>query len=122
MAVEQLYTDALELLKQLISTQSFSKEEDKTAAIIESFLQSKGIKTNRHINNVWAVNKYFDKNKPSILLNSHHDTVKPNPQYTKDPYDPIIEDGKLYGLGSNDAGGCLVSLIATFVHFTIKKT
>ena len=121
MAVEQLYTDALELLKQLIATQSFSKEEDKTAALIENFLQAKGIATKRHINNVWAVNKHFDKNKPSILLNSHHDTVKPNPQYTKDPYDPIIEDGKLYGLGSNDAGGCLVSLIATFVYFYDKE-
>lgn len=121
MAVEQLYTDALELLKQLISTKSFSKEEDKTAAIIETFLQSKGITANRHMNNVWAVNKYFDKNKPSILLNSHHDTVKPNPQYTKDPYNPVIEDGKLYGLGSNDAGGCLVSLIAVFVYFYNKE-
>lgn len=121
MAVEQLYTDALELLKQLISTQSFSKEEDKTAALIETFLQSKGITANRHMNNVWAVNKYFDKNKPSILLNSHHDTVKPNPQYTKNPYNPVIEDGKLYGLGSNDAGGCLVSLIAVFVYFYDKE-
>ncbi|HRH47797.1 MAG TPA: M20 family metallo-hydrolase [Panacibacter sp.] len=121
MAVEQLYNDALELLKQLISTQSFSKDEDKSAALIETFLQSKGITANRHMNNVWAVNKYFDKNKPSILLNSHHDTVKPNPQYTKNPYDPIIEDGKLYGLGSNDAGGCLVSLIAVFVYFYNKE-
>jgi len=121
MQVEQLYTDALGLLKQLISTQSFSKEEDKTAALIKSFLQSKGITTNRHMNNVWAVNKFFDKNKPSILLNSHHDTVKPNPQYTKDPYNPVIEDGKLYGLGSNDAGGCLVSLIAVFVYFYDKE-
>ncbi len=121
MEVEQLYNDALGLLKQLISTQSFSREEDKTAALIETFLQSKGVTANRHMNNVWAVNKYFDKNKPSILLNSHHDTVKPNPQYTKDPYAPIIEDGKLYGLGSNDAGGCLVSLIAVFVYFYDKE-
>ena len=83
MAVEQLYNEAVELLKQLISTRSFSKEEDKTAVLIETFLQSKGITANRLMNNVWAVNKYFDKNKPSILLNSHHDTVKPNPQYTK---------------------------------------
>jgi acetylornithine deacetylase len=63
------------------------------------------------------VNKHYDAAKPSILLNSHHDTVKPNPQYTKDPFSPIIADGKLFGLGSNDAGGCLVSLIATFVNF-----
>ncbi|MEP7317557.1 MAG: M20 family metallo-hydrolase [Panacibacter sp.] len=121
MAVEQLYNEAVELLKQLISTRSFSKEEDKTAVLIETFLQSKGINAKRHMNNVWAVNKYFDKNKSSILLNSHHDTVKPNPQYTKNPYDPIIEEGKLYGLGSNDAGGCLVSLIATFVYFYDKE-
>ncbi len=117
MHIDQLYNDALDLLKQLIATQSFSKQEDKAAVIIETFLKKKGIETNRHINNVWAVNKYFDKNKPSILLNSHHDTVKPNPQYTKNPYDPIIDDGKLFGLGSNDAGGCLVSLIAIFIYF-----
>lgn len=68
---------------------------------------------------VW--NKDFDATKPTILLNSHHDTVKPNPQYTKDPFNPVVEDGKLYGLGSNDAGGCLVSLIAAFVHFYEKE-
>jgi acetylornithine deacetylase len=70
---------------------------------------------------VWATNKFFDKSKPSILLNSHHDTVKPNIQYTKNPFEPIVEDDKLYGLGSNDAGGCLVSLVAVFVHFYEKE-
>ena len=70
---------------------------------------------------MWCVNKYFDATKPTILLNSHHDTVKPNPQYTKDPFDPVIEDGKLNGLGSNDAGGCLVSLIAAFLFFYDKQ-
>src|SRR5207249_3528533 len=64
---------------------------------------------------------YYNENKPSILLNSHHDTVNPNPQYTKDPFDPIFEDGKLFGLGSNDAGGSLVSLIAAFLHFYGKR-
>lgn len=117
MEIDNLYTDALQLLQQLISIQSFSKEEDKTADAIESFLQSKNITTNRLLNNVWCTNKYFDASKPSILMNSHHDTVKPNKQYTKNPFEPLIEDGKLYGLGSNDAGGCLVSLIATFIHF-----
>ena len=68
-------------------------------------------------NNVFALNKYYDVNKPSILLNSHHDTVKPNKGYTFDPFSPFEKDGKLFGLGSNDAGGCLVSLIATFLYF-----
>lgn len=117
MSNEQLHNDAIELLKQLISTPSFSREEDKTGDLIENFLQSKGIEVNRHMNNIWATNKHYDASKPSILLNSHHDTVKPNPQYTKDPFNPIVEEGKLFGLGSNDAGGCLVSLIATFVHY-----
>jgi len=67
--------------------------------------------------NIWAWNKHFDASKPTILLNSHHDTVKPNSGYTRDPFDAKIEDGKLYGLGSNDAGGCLVSLIAVFLYF-----
>ncbi len=111
------YADAVELLKKLIATPSFSKEEDKTADIIEQFFSEKKIPTNRLLNNVWCINKYFDENKPTILLNSHHDTVKPNPQYTIDPFSPIIEAGKLFGLGSNDAGGCLVSLIAAFCHF-----
>ena len=115
--IEELFTDAVTLLKQLIATPSFSKEEDKTADLIEQFLQQKNIPTHRYLNNVWAVNKYFDINKPSVILNSHHDTVKPNAQYTKNPFDPIIENDTLYGLGSNDAGGCLVSLIATFVYF-----
>lgn len=108
---------AISLLQQLISIPSFSKEEGKTADAIEAFLHSKNITTNRLLNNVWAVNKYFDKSKPTILLNSHHDTVKPNKQYTRDPFKADIEGGKLYGLGSNDAGGCLVSLIAAFAHF-----
>ena len=111
------YQDAVELLKKLIATPSFSKEEDKTADIIEQFFSEKNIPSNRLLNNVWCVNKYFDETKPTILLNSHHDTVKPNPQYTRNPFEAIIEDGKLFGLGSNDAGGCLVSLIAAFCHF-----
>ena len=64
------------------------------------------------MNNIWATNKYFDEGKPTILLNSHHDTVKPNKGYTLDPLTPIERDGKLFGLGSNDAGGALVSLMA----------
>lgn len=115
--IAQLQKDSLELLKQLIAIQSFSKEEDRTADKIEQFLQQRNIKTNRKLNNIWAYNKHFDAAKPTLLLNSHHDTVKPNSGYTRDPYDAAIEDGKLYGLGSNDAGGCLVSLVATFLYF-----
>ncbi len=117
MAIETLFSEALSLLKELISTPSFSKEENKTANSIEAFLQQKGIKTHRKLNNVWAYNQHFDASKPTLLLNSHHDTVKPNSAYTKDPFSAEEVDGKLYGLGSNDAGGALVSLIATFVHF-----
>jgi len=80
-----------------------------------------GIKTHRKLNNIWARNEHFDASKPTILLNSHHDTVKPNSGYTRDPFDAKIEDGKLYGLGSNDAGGCLVSLIMVFVYFYHRK-
>jgi acetylornithine deacetylase len=78
------------------------------------------IGTNRHLNNVWCVNRHFDSARPSILLNSHHDTVKPNSNYTRDPFMPLIEDGRLFGLGSNDAGGPLVSLIAAFLYYYDK--
>ena len=115
--IKVLFEQAVELLQQLISIPSFSKEENLTADVIENFLQQKGVITHRKLNNIWAWNKYFDASKPTILLNSHHDTVKPNSGYTRDPYDAKIEDGKLYGLGSNDAGGCLVSLISVFLYF-----
>jgi acetylornithine deacetylase/succinyl-diaminopimelate desuccinylase-like protein len=117
MIIENNYKAVVELLKQLIATPSFSREEDKTAAILEQFFKERSITSKRHLNNVWCLNKYFDGNKPSILLNSHHDTVKPNPHYSKDPFNPVIEGDKLFGLGSNDAGGPLVSLIAAFLHF-----
>ncbi len=108
---------ALELLKELISIQSFSSQEDQTADAIEGWFTSFEIPFKREKNNVYAFNKYFDESKPTLLLNSHHDTVKPNTAYTKDPYHAHIEEGKLYGLGSNDAGGALVSLITAFTHF-----
>jgi len=114
---EKLYDVAVALLKQMIATPSLSREEADTAQLISEFLTAMDIPHERHLNNIWAYNKHYDPAKPNILLNSHHDTVKPNPQYTRDPFSPDVEDGKLYGLGSNDAGGCLVSLIATFLHF-----
>lgn len=112
-----LQDKAIELLKQLIATPSFSKEEDQTAGILDTFLRERGVIRYRRLNNIFAYNSHFDPAKPTLLLNSHHDTVKPNPKYTKDPFSPIIEDGKLYGLGSNDAGGPLVSLLATFLYY-----
>lgn len=112
-----LQRDAVGLLKELIATPSFSKEEEKTAGIIAKFFAERDIAATWVGNNIFALNKQFDEQNPTILLNSHHDTVKPNLQYTKDPFSPIEEDGKLFGLGSNDAGGCLVSLIATFLYF-----
>ena len=112
-----LVADALSLLKRLIATPSFSREEHQTAALIEEFFFGKQIPSERLKNNVWALNQHFDPAKPTLLLNSHHDTVRPNTSYTLDPFAPTERDGKLFGLGSNDAGGCLVALLATFAHF-----
>jgi acetylornithine deacetylase len=117
----KLFDDSLNLLRKLISIPSLSREEENTASAIEQFLEDQGVKTHRMINNVWAYNEHFDPKKPTILLNSHHDTVKPNPGYSRDPFAADIIDGKLFGLGSNDAGGCLVSLIAVFIHFYKEK-
>ena len=121
MRKEKLILEAISLLKSLIKTPSFSSEEHHTALLIESWFQDSDISFNRTNNNIWAINKYFDETKPTLLLNSHHDTVRPNNGYTKDPFDPIINAGKLHGLGSNDAGGCLVSLLATFSFFYHHK-
>ena len=107
MTIQELQDKAISLLKNLISTPSFSSEEDQTAILLEQWFTHYGIPFKRHGNNVYAFNKHFDNSKPNLLLNSHHDTVKPNGGYTKDPFGPHIEDGKLFGLGSNDAGGCL---------------
>lgn len=118
----ELSTKAITLLKQLIATPSLSKKEDETASLLFSFLQQQGVdKPNMHLNNVWTVNKYFDPAKETLMLNSHHDTVKPNNGYTRPPFEPQIDQDRLYGLGSNDAGGSLVSLIATFLHFYNRK-
>ena len=121
MTQQELTNNAISLLKKLIETQSFSSQENSTASHIENWFKHYSIDFKRTQNNVWAVNKYFNKNKPTLLLNSHHDTVKPNSAYTKNPFKAIVEDGKLFGLGSNDAGGSLVALIATFTYFYNQK-
>ncbi len=112
-----LYDDGVQLLTQLIEIPSYSREESSTAEVIEEFFTAREIEVHKSGNNIWAFAAPFDKNKPTIWLNSHHDTVKPNDGYTKDPFQAIIEDGKLFGLGSNDAGGPLVSMMAAFAHF-----
>lgn len=121
MDIKQLTDKAISLLKSLIETQSFSSEEAKTASLIEGWFTEFNIPFKRTKNNVWATNKHFTEGKPTLLLNSHHDTVKPNSAYTNNPFEAFVKDGKLFGLGSNDAGGCLVSLLATFTHFYTQK-
>lgn len=106
--------EAVELLKQLIATPSFSKEEDTTADIIFDYLHRKSLAPQRLKNNVWVSPRRFDALKPVLLLNSHHDTVRPAASYSIDPFEPTIKDGKLFGLGSNDAGASVASLIRAF--------
>ena len=116
-----LTQEALSLLQDLIAIQSFSSKEEGTAQRIEQWFTEHDIPFSRENNNIYAFNQNFQEGKPTLLLNSHHDTVRPNSTYTKDPFQPHIEDGKLFGLGSNDAGGCLVSLLATFTYFYHHK-
>jgi acetylornithine deacetylase len=118
---EDLKKQAVGLLKNLIATPSFSKEEGDAATLIEEHLKQYRVDVKRHLNNVWACNVNYDENKPTLLLNSHHDTVRPNKGYTLDPFQPQETGGKLYGLGSNDAGAALVSLISAFFYFYGQK-
>ena len=119
---DQLYTEALDVLKNLIRIPSFSKEESLSADLIQQYLEAKGQKVNRHINNVWVVHPDYQAGRSTLLLNSHHDTVKPTSSWTEEPFLPTEKDGKLIGLGSNDAGGPLVSLMATFLYFAQKPS
>ena len=119
--VKALTNDMIALLRQLIAIPSFSKSEQGTAALIQQTLHQRGVTALRVINNVWARNRYFDKKKPTLLLHSHHDTVKPDKHYTLDPFYPLEKEGILYGLGSNDAGASLISLMAAFLHFQDQK-
>lgn len=116
LALRETSGQALELLKRLIATPSFSREESKTADILEEFLKDHGIAARRNGNNVWAKGESFVASRPTLLLNSHHDTVRPNPAYKRDPFLATVEDGKLYGLGSNDAGGAAVCLVGAFLQ------
>lgn len=108
--------DYISLLKRLIATPSFSREESATADIWEDWLKkSEAGEVKRFHNNVYVVSNNFDPSKPILLLNTHHDTVKPSASYTRNPYSPDIEGDRLYGLGSNDAGGAGVALAMAFL-------
>ena len=120
--IEQLSDEAVALLIRLIQTPSFSREEDGAATLIQAFLAAHGVAAQRQQHNVWAVSEHYDAGKPTILLNSHHDTVKPGAGWTTDPFGAGLDGDKLTGLGSNDAGAAAVSLLATFLFFYQKPT
>lgn len=114
--MDELYYKSVDLLKQLIATPSVSREEDAAADIIMQYFIDNGLKPERQGNNVWVKTDDYDMGKPTILLNSHIDTVKPVAGWTRDPFTPTEEEDRLYGLGSNDAGASLVSMIAAFLY------
>jgi acetylornithine deacetylase len=116
----ELYNTARNLLISLIEIPSLSRQEQATAEFLSDFFTSKQIAVEQIQNNIIVRSKYFSETKPTILLNSHHDTVKPIEGWNTNPHKAIIENGKIIGLGSNDAGAPLVSLIATFLHFYDK--
>lgn len=118
---EAMLSEALNLLKVLISTPSMSREEEAAANALQNYMERSGILTNRSGNNVWCVSPQFSLDKPTLLLNSHIDTVKPVSGWQKQPFTPTEVNGKLYGLGSNDAGGSLVCLFQTFCRLTRKE-
>ena len=118
---EQYLRDATDLLRRLIATPSVSRSESQAATIMEATIRSYGFETHREANNVWAVDPLYDPARPTLLLNAHLDTVKPVATWTRDPYAPTLEDGTLYGLGSNDCGGGLVTLLQVFRHFCRER-
>ena len=113
--------EAVELLQALIATPSTSRDEARTGDLLFAFLADHGAAPERLYNNVWARAEGFDPRRPTLLLNSHHDTVRPAASYTRDPYAPTLEEGRLYGLGSNDAGASVVSLAETFLTFRTRR-
>ena len=112
----QLSQSAVALLQQLIQTPSFSREERETATLLRTYLQRAGKQVHTQGNNVWVYSQDYHPDRPTLLLNSHHDTVRPTASWTLDPLKPMMREGKVYGLGSNDAGGALVALLHTFLH------
>ena len=120
MTQEEYVSDAVDLLKKLIATPSVSRNEKDAADIMEQTIRSYGFEPQREANNIWIIDPHYDESRPTLLLNAHIDTVKPVASWTRDPFSPDVEDGVLYGLGSNDCGGGLCSLLQIFRMLTEK--
>ena len=120
MTQEQYVSDAVELLKKLIATPSVSRNEKDAADIMEQTIRSYGFEPQREANNLWIIDSHYDESRPTLLLNAHIDTVKPVTSWSRDPFSPDVEDGVLYGLGSNDCGGGLCALLQIFRMLTEK--
>lgn len=114
----ELANEAIQLLRQMIAIPSFSKEEKEVADFLEQYLTERGYVVFRHLNNIWLQSPGFDVSRPTILLNSHLDTIKPGSSWIRNPFEASLENGKLFGLGSNDAGASLVSLLHVFFYLT----
>lgn len=115
MTYKENTTEAVELLKKLISTPSVSRDEKAAADVLEGYLKEKGLSPKRFGNNLWSISKDYDESKPTILLNAHIDTVKPVAGWSRDPFAATMEGDVLYGLGSNDCGGGLMALLQAFI-------
>ena len=120
MTQEQYVSDAVQLLKKLIATPSVSRNEKDAADIMEQTIRSYGFEPQREANNLWIIDPHYDESRPTLLLNAHIDTVKPVASWSRDPFSPDVKDGVLYGLGSNDCGGGLCSLLQIFRMLTEK--
>ena len=121
MKFQEQTNDAVSLLEQLIAISSFSKEENTVADFLERYIEIKGYVASRKDNNVWILSPGFDTSRPTILLNSHIDTVRPVAGWNRNPLIPSIENGRLYGFGSNDAGASVVCLLQTFFYLTQQQ-
>ena len=120
MTQEEYVSDAVDLLKKLIATPSVSRNEKEAADIMEQTIRKYGFEPHREANNIWIIDPHYDESRPTLLLNAHIDTVKPVASWTRNPFSPDVEEGVLYGLGSNDCGGGLCSLLQIFRMLTAK--
>ena len=121
MNTDTLAQEAAELLRKMIAIPSVSREEQAVADMLEQQMAEWQLKPLRHGHNLWCMDPHFDKEKPTILLNAHTDTVRPVAGWTRDPFTPIEENGRLYGLGTNDDGASVVSLLQTFRYLTASQ-